>query len=248
MDHQKIKNEFLRIKSLGFLANVKSDSNDGGAGNTFEHHLGVKENNLRDADFEQFEVKTKKELSKAHMTLFSQKPTYPSDGDNYMREHYGIPDEEFPNINVFRTSIYAHRWSFVYNQFNFKIDVNHNEKRVYVLKADKDLNILDNSVYWDFKDIINGTKKLNNLFVVKADEKTIGDKVHFQYPTASVFIDYIGDQNFINLLASGVIRYDNRLGIYRTGAKTGLAHNHGGAFRIAPKDVGQLFRTKIDIT
>jgi hypothetical protein len=92
MDHQKIKSEFLRIKELGYLPNVKSDTNDGGAGNTFEHHLGVKENNLRDADFEQFEVKTKKELSKAHMTLFSQKPTYPSDGDNYMREHYGIPD------------------------------------------------------------------------------------------------------------------------------------------------------------
>ena len=54
MDHQKIKSEFLRIKELGYLPNVKSDTNDGGAGNTFEHHLGVKENNLRDADFEQF--------------------------------------------------------------------------------------------------------------------------------------------------------------------------------------------------
>ena len=247
MDHQKIKNEFLRIKSLGYLANVKSDINDGAAGNTFEHHLGVKENNLRDPDFEQFEVKTKKQVSKAHITLFSQKPTYPSDGDNYMRNNYGIPDEEFPNINVFRTSIYAHRWSFVYNRFNFKIDVNFKDNKVYVLKADKDFKILDKAVYWDFQDIINGTKKLNNLFVVKANEKLIGNKAHFEYPNASVFIDYIGDQNFINLLSTGVIRYDNRLGIYRTGDKTGSAHNHGGAFRIAPKDIGQLFKTKIEI-
>ena len=80
MNSDKIKQEFLRIKALGYLANVKTDFNDGAAGNTFETHLGVKENNLKEADFDNFEVKTKKTYlkSKSPISLFTLKPTYPS--------------------------------------------------------------------------------------------------------------------------------------------------------------------------
>ena len=58
----KVVKEFNRIKKLGFVENVKGDHHDGSAGNTFEHYLGVKENNLKDPDFLDFEVKTKKEI------------------------------------------------------------------------------------------------------------------------------------------------------------------------------------------
>ena len=60
MNPEKIKAEFQRIKSLGYVKNVKTDYNDGAAGNTFEMHLGVQENNLKEPDFDNFEVKTKK--------------------------------------------------------------------------------------------------------------------------------------------------------------------------------------------
>ena len=106
----KIKEEFSRIKNMGFLENVKLDTNDGGAGNTFEYHLGVKENNLVDADFEGFEIKTKKQFTNSAMSLFTKKPTSPVNGDNYMREKFGIPDTRYPNVKCFRTSIYAHRF------------------------------------------------------------------------------------------------------------------------------------------
>ena len=61
---EKVKLELNRIKLLGFVENVKSDDNDGAIGNTFEHYLGVEENNLKDADFEGWEIKTKKQYSK----------------------------------------------------------------------------------------------------------------------------------------------------------------------------------------
>ncbi len=41
----KVVKEFNRIKKLGFVENVKENHHDGSAGNTFEHYLGVKENN-----------------------------------------------------------------------------------------------------------------------------------------------------------------------------------------------------------
>ena len=73
---KKIINEFNRIKELGFVKNTKPNHGDGTAGNTFETYLGVKENNLRDPDFEEFEVKTKKSLSGSWTTLFSKKPNH----------------------------------------------------------------------------------------------------------------------------------------------------------------------------
>ena len=70
-----LKKEFKRIKSLGYVKNVKSDTNDGGAGNTFEYHLGVVENNLTTPDFEGFEVKTKKTFTHSAISLFTKKPS-----------------------------------------------------------------------------------------------------------------------------------------------------------------------------
>jgi hypothetical protein len=61
---KKIKTEFLRIKNLGFVPNEKSENNDSAIGATFEKYLGVKENNSKDADFQGWEIKTKKTILK----------------------------------------------------------------------------------------------------------------------------------------------------------------------------------------
>ena len=45
---EKVSNEFKRIKALGFIPSNRPNNKDGGIGNTFEDHLGVLENNLKD--------------------------------------------------------------------------------------------------------------------------------------------------------------------------------------------------------
>ena len=51
--------------------------------------------------------------------------------------------------------------------------------------------------------------------------------------------------SFIELIEKGKVRYDNRLGIYRTGTKKGSPHNHGGGFRISPKAIHELYNNCI---
>jgi hypothetical protein len=250
MNSNRIKQEFLRIKYLGYLKNVKTDYNDGAAGNTFELHLGVKENNLKQADYDNFEVKTKKTYlkSKSPISLFTLKPTFPSNGDNYMRNNWGVPDSRYPNVLRFSTSLYAHRWSVVYKKFKYKIDVDENLQRIYLVKADLNENILDKTIYWSFNDLNNGAKKLENLFLVEADMKIIDGTHHFHYTNATVYVDYIGHKNFLDLIKQGLIRYDNRLGVY--GPKTpqaGQPHNHGGGFRLDKNLVHKLYSTVIEI-
>ena len=250
MDTGKIRAEFYRIKGLGYLPNVKSDKNDGGAGNTFEAHLGVEENNKRDADFDNFEVKTKKLFlkSKSPITLFSKSPTFPKGGDDYMRQNWGVPDSNFPNVLCFRTSLFANRWSTVYGTSKIKVEVDRKSERVYLIKADLDGNVLDRTIYWSFDDIHSGAKKLENLFLVDAMVEEINGKVHFKYVNATAYLDYVGNTDFIELLEQGVIQYDNRLGVHGADTKhAGKPHNHGGGFRIHKKNVEQLYRVVVDI-
>lgn len=250
INSDKIKKEFLRIKSLGFVENVKSDLNDGGAGNTFEYHLGVKENNSKDPDFEGFEVKTKKQLTHSAMSLFTKKPSSGEYDDNYMRNEFGRPDTNYPNVKGLRTSLYAHRFSVVYDRYKMKIEVDRNIKRLKLLVYDLDENLIDDNVYWDFDIIKNASDiKLQNMFAVSAETKKINNKDHFHYTDALVFTGYKGFEHFLNLVDEGVIRYDNRLGVNgpSRGKLAGKPHNHGGGLRINPKDIYRLFDNKVEV-
>jgi len=251
MDTTRLEKEFNRIKAMGFVPNVKQDSNDGGAGNTFEKWLGVRENNLKEPDFEGFEVKTKKDYLKSMspISLFTLKPSSPSDGDEYMRSHWGVPDSVYENVLCFRTSLYAHRWSVVYGKSKFKVDVDFKQEKIYLVKATLEEKIIDKTVYWTFADVHRGAKKLENLFLVDAESKKIDGKDYFHFTGASVYLDYLGDENFINLLAQGVVRYDNRLGVYGPSTdKAGKPHNHGGGFRLEKKHVHKLYGKVIELS
>lgn len=250
MDTTRLTNEFYRIRGLGYIPNVKQDSNDGGAGNTFEECLGVRENNLNDPDFDGFEIKTKKNYmtSKSPISLFTLRPTSPKDGDSYMRKNWGVRDSVYENVLCFRTSLYATRWSVVYQKNKFKIEVNRKEERIYIVKADLEERIMDKSVYWDFNEVYRGAKKLHNLFLVDADSKEINGKTYFRYTSATLFFEYLGDSNFIDLLESGFIRYDNRLGVYGPNtSKPGTPHNHGGGFRLDKKYIHKLYKNVVEL-
>jgi len=251
VDSEKVRSEFQRIKSLGFVISDRPDAekNDGAVGNTFETNLGVTENNLKDPDFEEWEVKTKRQFSKSACTLFSSKPTYPVGGDTYMRENYGVSDPtgEYPDIKVFRTSLYAHRWSTVYGIYKVRMVVDENNQRLSIELCDLDGNLIDDSVYWSFNDLQRACAKLKNTFVVTAEEKQINGQTYFHYLTGQAFIGFRFDY-LITALKEGFARYDNRLGIYRSGVYKGRKHNHGGGIRLVSiKDYPKLFDSLIDL-
>ena len=165
-----------------------------------------------------------------------------------MRKNWGVPDKNYRNILCFRTSLYADRWSLVYKKHQMKIEVDKKAKKVFIVRADLNFKIIDKNVYWTFNDILKGTAKLKNMFLVGAEEKIINGKKHFSYIDATVYTDYLGDLNFINLLDEGVIRYDNRLGVYGPNTeKAGTEHNHGGGFRIPKSKIDRLYKNKIII-
>ena len=240
----KIKGKIEKIKSLGYVLSVRPDAikNDGAIGNTFEDLFDVEENNLREADYDGWEFKSQRKFTKSASSLFSLKPSNKEiKGDNYMVENYGYYDKEYSHIKCLRTSLYASRFSLVNQRNNMKINVDEKNQKINLIYADLNEKIIDDRIYWDFDDLKRGTKKLKNTIVVKAGERLINDKIHFKFTEASAYINFNFDK-FIDCVKNGIVRYDNRIGIYRTGEKKGKRHNHGGGFRlVSSKNYHKLF-------
>ena len=92
-------------------------------------------------------------------------------------------------------------------------------------------------------------KQFNNINAIKKLTKS------FQLTDAKVLINYKSFDNLISLIEEGVIRYDNRLGVYGPDTKTkdgrslaGTPHNHGGGLRVMPSLIDKLFDTSLDLT
>jgi len=241
----KVQEEFDRIKSLGFVRSTRPNNRDGGIGNTFEDLLGVEENNLKDPDFEGFEVKTHRFLNSSYITLFSKSPSFPKKANSILKERYGeVRDSEFPDLKKLYASIFSHRWGLVYEKFKMKLDVNFSEKRIYLL-VDDNKNI-SKDVYWNFKDLSDGLNKLENLFSVSAKSKIVDEETYFHYDSAKVFLNIDFDK-FINELKSGNIQFDIRIGVHKSGPNYGKPHDHGSGFRVKKENLINLYNNSIDL-
>lgn len=257
-DIDAIRKEFNRIKSLGPIESIAenkySTRSDGAAGETFQFHLGrVARDNKKEADWEGWEVKSKRNTSTSATTLYSQKPTYPPRGDRYMLEKWGIPDEMFQQKLKLNTSLYATRFSKVHLRtksvptYLMKIENNKVENKISLIVCDEDKNIIDDSVYWSYEDIAVGFTKLHNTFLVEPVVKIIDGKEYFHYKSATVLLES-SLESFLDCIDDGVIRYDHRWSVDHRGPHAGKEHNHGGGFRLINKgDWMKLASSKINL-
>jgi hypothetical protein len=240
MDNLEIfKNEFYRIKNLGF---VKSNRiHNTGIGKTFEDLLGILENNSRNPDFLDFEIKSQRFLTGSKVTLFTKSPTFPLKVNSLIRDKYGNSYKHNVNLKRIHTSVYGDKFNNYLNKYSFKLNVNKRSKKVYILIKDKitDL-VLENNIYYAFSDIQESLRKLNNLAIVFANCKIENGTEYFHYTGARVFIN-LNFNKFINMIISGQIQYDIRIGSYKSGENIGKPHDHGSGFRIGKNNLINLY-------
>lgn len=243
---EKIRNEFIRIKKLGFLPSNRPNNRDGGIGNTFEDYLGVSENNFKDPDFEGFEVKTQRFITSSYITLFSKSPTFPKGANRILKDKFGeVRDPNFPDLKKLYASIFGHRSSLVYNKYDMKLDVDLNSEKVF-LKVTETNDTIFREVYWTFDDLKKGIKKLNKLFIVIAESKKIDDQIFYHYNKGSVYLN-IDFEKFIYMLDNGSIMFDIRMGVHKSGKNYGKPHDHGSGFRIKRENLVDLYKEKINL-
>lgn len=239
---KKIVAEFNRIKDLGYIKSNRTGNT--GIGKTFEDFLGVKENNLKDPDFEGFEVKSKRKLSNSLTTLITQSPTSPRKINTVLREKFGYEVEGI-NHNELRTNPAYGRYNTCRSGFGFKLQVNEDCERLELhIKNLSSEEVEMNNIYWSFdnlEDAIN--TKLKNLFFVKASKQDLDDGEYFHYTEATVYFGGGDFDKFLEFIKEEKIKIDIRLGSYENGEP----HDHGTAFRISVKNLSDLYRKKLEI-
>jgi hypothetical protein len=240
VDKQLITSEFERIRNLGFVKSTRQNNRDGGIGNTFEDHLGVQENNLRLPDFNEFEIKSKRKFNTSYLTLFSKSPSHPSGANSILKDKFGeCRDPNFPQLKKLYSSVFGNRENLVYNKFQMKLDVLHSKEHLNLKVKDEFNNIYDD-VYWTFDELISGSSKLKNLFVVFAEEKVINEERYYHYLNAEIYLNF-NFEKFLNSIENGVIMFDIRIGVHKTGSSYGRPHDHGSGFRIRKEKIIDLY-------
>jgi hypothetical protein len=246
VNKQLIISKFQKIKDLGYIKSNRPNNRDGGIGNTFEDYLGVQENNLREADFEGFEIKSKRQFNSSYLTLFSKSPSKPEGANGILKDKYGeCRDPQFPQLKKLYASIFGHRESLVYNKHLMKLDVFY-PQRIVNLKVKDELHNSYDEVYWTFEELIIGSSKMKNLFVVFADEKVIDGVRHYHYLNAEIYFDF-NFEKFLKSIENGVIMFDIIIGVHKTGNNYGKPHDHGSGFRVKKENISELYNDYISI-
>jgi hypothetical protein len=228
---KKIKDKFFEIKELGFVDCTRPNNKDGGIGNTYEDLLRIRENNLKEADYLEYEIKSKREFSESYISLFSKSPSHPRKANSYLREKYGeVRDENHAEKKKLYASVFGNRYAIIYEKYKMKLELNYVERKLYLKIFDLNDILLD-SVFWTFEVLEKASKKMKYLMLVLAEIKTENNQQKYHYNKAEIYENF-NFESFLKSIENGVIKFDIRIGVYNSGKNIGKNHDHGSGFRV----------------
>lgn len=233
---EHLKKEFMRIKNMGYVKSSRKGVT--GVGKTFEDLLGKKEDQLDTPDFYGIEIKTKLNYSNSYTTLFNLGPK--SLETQRLCQTYGYPDKILKNKKVLNISITSTP-TLVANRYYFSLKVNRDKRRIILVIKDRSNNLLEDKVYWDFKDLNEKLfKKLRFLALITAWPTKRDNETYYRYNQIK-FYKLIGFEQFIDLIEEGIMRVSIKVGVFRDGSRKGLPHDRGTSFELKSFDFYRLF-------
>lgn len=240
-DKAFIIKEFKRVKKLGFVKSHRR--NNTGIGKTFEDYIGVEENNVDEPDLVGFEIKAHREVAQSYITLFTKCPSFPKGANAFLRDKYGTPDEDNPDLKKLHTSIFANKSNTYANKYSFRLLNDKKNKCLYIaVYSLKNKRLLDHTCGYKYADIEKVLKKkLKSLFYVSAKTKTDKKGVEFFHFNEADIYESPSFEKFLDMLDKGLIMFDIRIGSYHSGKNYGKAHDHGSGFRILESNLCKLY-------
>lgn len=231
--------KFTNISKLGWIKSHRQHNT--GIGKTFEDLIEKVEDNLNDPDYKGIELKTHRKSSNSFTTLFTACPDGPNSGENTrLREKYGEIDEE-SGLKTLHTSIFATRKTTYFNRTKFQMEIDYNDKKIYLLVFDMNDNLVEKTTFWTFDSLKKKLeKKLKVLAIVDSKSKKENETEYFKYDKITIlkFKDF---DKFLLAIKDGKIMLDIRIGVFKSGKNYGKTHDHGTGFRIKELDIESLY-------
>lgn len=226
--YSELVDQLPELKERGYIKTHKAG--DTGIGKTLEDLLGIDENNFAGPNGHNTELKSGRKDSNSMLTLFTKSPL-PARINRQLVETFGRPTDK--GKKVLHSTINAVSRNTLFGKPGFKIIIQRSRIEINHEKYG-DLP----TPYWNninLKSAFN-RKYPQYLLYVKADFRGRGVNEEFHYNAAWLMSGF-NFKRFIELLMSGQIRIDIRLGQY----PDGKLHDHGTAFRVKPNDLELCF-------
>ena len=235
-----LQKEFERIKTKGYIKGIYNSSSS--IGRTFEHELGLSMNKESMPDYDGIEIKTRRTYTKNFITLFSAVP----DGEEPLEvaritNKYGYPYYRDRQYKCLYAEVFGNKFNYAGRTYKYKLDVDYNEKKVYLCIHGYNGNLVERKAFWSFSYL---KKKLENklkyLALVHAWPKKVDNWNYFKYYKID-FYRLKSFNEFLKLLDSGVIKLTLKIDIYLDEANYGKMYDHGCSFSISENNLEELF-------
>ena len=229
--YSELVDQLPNIRDKGYIPTRRPGNT--GIGKTLEDLLNIKENNFQGPNSHFTELKSGRKGSPSMVTLFTKSPL-PSRINRQLVEKFGKPTDN--GKKVLHTTISAVSKNTLYGKAAFIIGVH-----CACIEINHDGYGDLPTPYWNRTDLENAfiKKYPQNLLYVKADCKGRGKNEMFHYNEAWLMSGF-SFTRFIELLRSGQILIDIRLGQY----PNGRLHDHGTGFRVKPENLDMCFSTR----
>lgn len=231
LNEGEIASEFKRIKEQNPHKTLFPNNKNGGAGNTLESLLGVRENNNKLPDFLNFECKTFRKNSGAKISLSSKTASHPQNSSKYLWENYGNV-KPHQTLRRFYPTLRANgRDSFVYKKNYMGIKLDYTSKKIRMFIKDINKNLIYDEIYWTFEDVEESALKLKDTLFSEITETNKNNDIYYTYHNAYIFwgLDF---NLFLNEIEKGNIELEFRCGVYKDKNKYGKMHDRGPAWRL----------------
>lgn len=237
---ESFKRDFKSIKEKGFVQSHRSHNT--GIGKTFEDLVGVTENNNLLVDYQGvLELKSSRAYSGSMVTLFTKSPL-PDGINTVLRENFGETDEDTNGFKILHTTIMANQFNTYKSKYGFKLHIDDSTERIYI--HIKDLNsseIVFERAYYNYSDLKKIIEtKCKYIAFIEADSKNENGNECFHFSKATLLKGF-SFEKFLHHLKMGNIRYDIRIGVYKSGTHIGRTHDHGSGFRIVKASIPNVF-------
>ena len=241
---EEFKEDFFKVKEQGWIKSLRTHNT--GIGKTFEESVGVIENNSQDVDYKGYlEIKSKRALSESMLTLFTKSPSYPKKANTYLRENFGTEEDNDPTLKILHTTISHTCYNTYKGKLGFKLEINYENKKIYIKIKDLETkDIINYEVYYSFDDLEKIIeKKCKNIAFISAEHKKVNGEEYFKFTSAKLLTGMNFDK-FLEAVEEGIIVYDIRIGVYKTGKNKGKTHDHGSGFRIKKNKIEEFFNVE----
>lgn len=242
-----LKNDFNKIKEMGYVKGVTNNRN--ASGFTFEKLVNSTSGDICIPDYGNVELKVLRNYKLANVNLFSSAPDGKYEcGNHWLAENYGYKNEEFfcGKVDEYKNELYC-SFSGKYKKkiksgYKFIAKVDYIKCRIYLnIYNNKNQLISKDDIYWDFDTIEDKViRKLKYLAIINVNKKIIEGNNYYKY-TDIKYYKLKSMSTFYHLIEEGIIKISFNVGVYKTGEKIGQYYDHGTSFNILKSDINKLY-------